>query len=124
MQIKSNFRLGNKIENYRIHFEINEFPCRQSDHDLPLVNGTFHDRFLSRGLPLVDSFICSNVPDPVRIYLPKEIQNIKRIPKLSVIKTFVKDKPGFDLRPKSIQRCSYLLLIYAQLSTFTVIFQQ
>lgn len=58
-----------KIFSYRIHFEINQLSSRQCNDYLSLVNSTLHDGLLPGSLPLVDSFISSNMPNAIWINL-------------------------------------------------------
>lgn len=54
---------------YRIHLKIDQLSSCQGDHHLSLVHSTFHNRFLPRGLPLIDSLVCPYVPNAIRIHL-------------------------------------------------------
>lgn len=61
------------METYRVHFEINEFTTRQSDDNLALIDGTFHDCFLVGSFPLVDSSVSTNVANAIRVHLNEGI---------------------------------------------------
>ena len=54
---------------YRIHLKIDQLSSCQGNHHLSLVHSTFHNRFLPRGLPLIDSLVCSYMPNAIRIHL-------------------------------------------------------
>lgn len=60
--------VNNKIT-YGVHLKIDQLASCQGNYYLSLVHCTFHNCFLSRGLPLIDSLVCSDVPNAIRIHL-------------------------------------------------------
>lgn len=60
---------------YGVHFKIDQLSSCEGDHHLSLVDCTFHNRLLPRSLPLIDSLVCSDVPNPIRIHLETVREN-------------------------------------------------
>lgn len=56
---------------YRVHFKVDELSSGERDHNLAAVDRASDDGLLARGLPLVDSFVLTNVTDALGIDLKK-----------------------------------------------------
>lgn len=63
-------------DTYGIHFEVDEFPSGESDHNLTLIDRAFYDGLLTRCLPFVDTLICSYMTYTIRIYLKRCLINV------------------------------------------------
>ena len=55
----------------RVHLKVHQLAPGEGDDHLPLVDGTADDRLLPRGLPLVDTLVCSDMADTVRVHLER-----------------------------------------------------
>ena len=65
---------------YRIHLKVDKFPTGESNNHLPLVNSTLDNILLTRCLPLIYSFVSSDVTNPIWINLDKHGTKITKKP--------------------------------------------
>ena len=57
----------------RVHFEVDEFAARQSDHYLPLIDGTLDNKLFGGRFPLVDTLVGAYVANAFRVDLYERI---------------------------------------------------
>ena len=62
-----------KSPSHRVHFEVDELSARESDDDLPPVDGAPVDRFLAWGPPLVDPLVGPDVTNAVGVNLDESV---------------------------------------------------
>ena len=54
---------------HQVHLEVDQLPSSEGDDHLMVVEGTLRYGSLARGLPLVDSLVCTDVSDSLRVHL-------------------------------------------------------
>jgi len=54
---------------YWIHFEVDEFSASQGNHNLSLIDCTSENGSLPWCLPFIDSSVCSDVTNSIRVNL-------------------------------------------------------
>lgn len=60
------------ICSYRVHFKVDQLPSREGDNHLPLVHSTADNCLFARSLPLIHTFVCSDVSDTIWVNLVGE----------------------------------------------------
>ena len=62
---------------YLVHLKIHDFTSREGDDNLPLIQGTSSNNLLAWCSPLIHTFICTDVSNPLRINLQREPQLVQ-----------------------------------------------
>lgn len=60
------------IYSYRVHLKIDQLPSSECNNNLSLVHSTTDNGFFARSLPLIHTFVCSDVTDAIWVHLNEE----------------------------------------------------
>lgn len=66
---------------YHVHFKVDQLSTDESNDHLPLIDSTPGDMLLPMCLPLVDTLVCLNVTNALRVHLSRKTEAGSHDPK-------------------------------------------